>query len=164
MLLGPVLDSYRAASILKNLHSLHIRIKQHSANALYIAEQFEKLGLKVFYPGLHSHKQHPLMKKLYNPDYGFGGMLAFDAGKVEAAKKLMTRMQDEKVGYLAVSLGYFKTLFSLPSHSTSSEIPEDEQQRMGLSEGLVRMSVGLDHDIARSFERIKKCLVELKLI
>ena len=55
MLLGPVLDSYRAASIMKNIHSLHIRIKKHSENAQYLAEHFEKLGCKVFYPGLKSH-------------------------------------------------------------------------------------------------------------
>jgi methionine-gamma-lyase len=67
-------------------------------------------------------------------------------------------MQEEKVGYLAVSLGYFKTLFSSPSHSTSSEIPEEEQKKMGLSTGLIRFSVGLDEDIKKSFERIKKSL------
>jgi methionine-gamma-lyase len=63
MLLGPVLDSYRAASILKNLHTLHIRIQRHSKNALYVSKQFEKLGFKVFYPGLPSHGQHELIKE-----------------------------------------------------------------------------------------------------
>jgi len=67
-------------------------------------------------------------------------------------------MQEEKVGYLAVSLGYFKTLFSSPSHSTSSEIPDEEQEAIGLTKGLIRFSVGLDNDIEESFERIKKCL------
>jgi methionine-gamma-lyase len=75
----------------------------------------------------------------------------------------MKKMQDEKVGYLAVSLGYFKTLFSSPGHSTSSEIPKEEQKKMGLSEGLVRISVGLDSNIAKTFERIKKCLTEVGL-
>jgi methionine-gamma-lyase len=70
----------------------------------------------------------------------------------------MTRMQQEKVGYLAVSLGYFKTLFSSPSASTSSEIPPEERAAMGLSEGLIRMSVGLDEDIERSLQRILGCL------
>jgi methionine-gamma-lyase len=164
MLLGPVLDSYRAASILKNLHSLHIRMQKHSANALYIAEHLEKAGMKVFYPGLPSHKQYKLLTKLVNPGFGHSGMLAMDAYDVDTAKKLMALLQDEKVGYLAVSLGYFKTLFSLPSHSTSSEIPDEEQHSMGLSEGLVRMSIGLDNDIDRSFQRIKKCLVQLNLV
>ena len=76
----------------------------------------------------------------------------------------MAKMQDEKVGYLAVSLGYFKTLFSSPSHSTSSEIPEEEQVKIGLGKGLVRFSVGLDNTIADSFERVKKCLKDINVI
>jgi len=163
MLLGPVLDSYRAASILKNLHSLHIRIEKHSANANFIAENLEKIGCKVFYPGLSSHPGHNLMTELMNEGFGFGGMLALDAGDEKTANDLMAAMQREKIGYLAVSLGYFKTLFSSPGHSTSSEIPKEEQKAMGLSEGLVRMSVGLDNDISETFERIKKCIIEVGL-
>ena len=163
MLLGPVLDSYRAASIMKNLHSLHIRIKKHSENAQYLAENFEKLGCKVFYPGLKSHNGNNLLKEIMNEGFGFGGMLAIDAGTTEKANELMAKMQNEKVGYLAVSLGYFKTLFSSPGHSTSSEIPVDEQKLMGLSEGLVRISIGLDNDVQKTFERIKKCLNEVGL-
>jgi len=161
MLLGPVLDSYRAASILKNLHSLHIRIQKHSENGMFIAKKLQEIGVKVFYPGLESHPHHEKINKLRNPDYGYGGMLAFDLGTSEKAGKLMMRMQEEKVGYLAVSLGYFKTLFSAPGHSTSSEIPEDEQKKIGISDGLVRMSVGLDHNIQRSFNKIKMCLEEV---
>ncbi len=67
-------------------------------------------------------------------------------------------MVEAKVGYLAVSLGYFKTLFSAPGHSTSSEIPVEERLRMGLSEGLVRFSIGLDQDISRTADVIEKCL------
>ncbi len=161
MLLGPVLDSYRAASILKNLHTLHIRIKKHSENALYLAKELKKLGCKVFYPGLPDHNGYNLMNDLMNEGFGYGGMLAVDAGDIETADQLMAKMQNEKVGYLAVSLGYFKTLFSSPGHSTSSEIPEEEQQAMGLSEGLVRISIGLDNNIKETFERIKKCLYEV---
>ncbi|MFI5237883.1 MAG: aminotransferase class I/II-fold pyridoxal phosphate-dependent enzyme, partial [Ignavibacteriales bacterium] len=164
MLLGPVLDSHRAASILKNLHSLHIRISKHSANAIYLAENFEKLGLKVYYPGLASHSANKLLKNLMNEGFGFGGMLAIDAGDVNTADALMNKMQEEKVGYLAVSLGYFKTLFSSPGHSTSSEIPKDDQIKMGLSEGLVRISIGLDNNIQKTFDRIKKCLVDVNLL
>ena len=61
MLLGPVLDSTRAAGILKNLHSLHVRMRKHSANALHIAHRLESLGYAVHYPGLPSHPQHALM-------------------------------------------------------------------------------------------------------
>lgn len=164
MLLGPVLDSARAASILKNLHSLHLRMRQHSANAQFLAEKFKESGLKVFYPGLPEHPQFELLNSMMNKSYGYGGMLALDVGTLELANKLMALMQKKKVGYLAVSLGYFKTLFSPPGHSTSSEIPKEERDEIGLSEGLIRFSIGLDNDIHHTFERIKKCLQELKII
>ena len=164
MLLGPVLDSFRAASILKNMHTLHIRIKKHSENAMFIAENLEKSGCKVFYPGLKSHNGHELLSKIMNNGFGYGGMFAIDACTVEKADELMKRLQDERVGYLAVSLGYFKTLFSSPGHSTSSEIPEEERKDMGLSEGLVRVSIGLDNDIEETFGRIKKCVKDTGLI
>jgi len=158
MLLGPVLDPLRSSSILKNLHTLHIRMRKHSDNALYLSDRLEKDGLRIIYPGLSSHKDHDLMKSLMNPDFGFGGMMAIDMGTADKAYAFMERMQNEGDGYLAVSLGYFKTLFSNPGKSTSSEVPEHIQREMGLSEGLVRFSVGLDHDIERTYQRIKKCL------
>jgi methionine-gamma-lyase len=161
MLLGPVLDSFRAASILKNLHSLHVRMRQHGANALALARRLERRGLPVHYPGLEDHPQHALMNRLMNPGYGYGGILAVDVGDHERACRLMTRMQEEKVGYLAVSLGYFKTLFSAPGHSTSSEIPAEEQQTMGLTEGLIRFSIGLDNDIEQTGDRIERCMEEI---
>ena len=158
MLLGPVLDPLRSSSILKNMNTLHIRMQQHSKNALFLATQLEGMGLSVRYPGLLSHPDHELHKSLMNSDYGFGGMLAIDMGTVERAETFMQLLQDNGVGYLAVSLGYFKTLFSCSGKSTSSEIPVDIQQQMGLSEGLVRFSVGLDHDIERTWQMIKKVL------
>jgi len=164
MLLGPVLDPLRSSSILKNLHTLHIRMKQHSHNAIHLAEKFKEIGLKIIYPGLPECKGHDTLKKLMNPDFGFGGMIAIDMGTAERASKLMEMMQNEGVGYLAVSLGYFKTLFSNSGKSTSSEVPEEIQKQMGLSEGLVRFSVGLDNDINLTFEKIRYCLNELKYI
>jgi methionine-gamma-lyase len=76
----------------------------------------------------------------------------------------MTRMQQEKIGYLAVSLGYFKTLFSAPGHSTSSEIPAEERERMGMSDGLIRFSVGLDNDIERIWRTVARLLRELGVL
>ena len=70
----------------------------------------------------------------------------------------MEKMQAKGVGYLAVSLGYFRTLFSNSGSSTSSEVPEDVQREMGMSPGLVRFSVGLDNDIERTYELIKQSL------
>lgn len=164
MLLGPVLDPLRSANIHKNLHTLHIRMKQHSQNALYLARAFEKLGLKVRYPGLEQHPGHQLMKQQMNAEFGFGGMVALDVGTKAKAFELMEAMQDDNIGYLAVSLGYFKTLFSNSGSSTSSEVPEDIQQQIGLSPGFVRFSVGLDNNIERSLEQIIACLKKTRLI
>jgi len=158
MLLGPVLDPLRSSGILKNLHTLHLRMKQHSKNAQFLAEEFEKSGLKINYPGLPSHPQHELHKKLMNSDFGFGGMLALDFKTEKNANRFMKNMQDAGVGYLAVSLGYFKTLFSCSGHSTSSEVPPEVQKQMGLSDGLVRFSVGLDNDIKSTLEKIQQCI------
>lgn len=164
MLLGPTMDSLRASSILKNLRTLHLRMKQHSKNAMYLAKAFESDGVKVVYPGLASHPNHELFIKLQNVEYGFGGMLTIDAGSLEKANQLMEMMQQENLGYLAVSLGFYKTLFSAPGTSTSSEIPEDEQKEMGLSEGLIRISIGLDNDIERTYNKMKDCMKELGII
>ncbi len=164
MLLGPSMDSLRAASILKNMRTLHIRIKQHSKNAQYLAEQFENLGLKTVYPGLASHPSHELFKTMMNEEYGFGGLLTLDVGSLDKANALMEMMQGENLGYLAVSLGFYKTLFSAPGTSTSSEIPEDEQTEMGLTDGLIRFSIGLDNDIERTFRLMRRCMTKVGIL
>ena len=164
MLLGSTLDSLRAASVLKNLRTLHIRIKKHSENAMYLAKMFELDGIRTVYPGLKSHPSNKLYQSFLNKEYGFGGILTIDAGDLKKANSLMELMQQKNVGYLAVSLGFYKTLFSTPGSSTSSEIPEDEQKQMGLNEGLIRFSIGLDNDIERTYKVIKECMREVKLI
>lgn len=164
MLLGPTMDSLRAASILKNLRTLHIRMKQHSHNASYLADKFEKDGLKVVYPGLKSHPSHKIYSEMINHEYGFGGMMTIDVGSLEKANELMEVMQHRNLGYLAVSLGFYKTLFSAPGTSTSSEIPLEEQKEMGLTDGLIRFSIGLDNDIERTYEMMKACMKELKVL
>ena len=160
MLLGASMDSLRSSSILKNMRTLHIRIKQHSMNAAFLANKFQKDGLKTVYPGLESHPSHALFKTMMNVAYGFGGMLTVDAGSLEKANALMELMQEKNIGYLAVSLGFYKTLFSAPGTSTSSEIPEDERKEMGLSEGLIRFSIGLDNDIERTYKLMRTCMLE----
>ncbi len=164
MLLGPAMDSMRAASILKNLRTLHIRMKQHSRNALFLAEKFEADGLRTVYPGLKSHQGHELFKTMMNKEYGFGGMLTVDVGSLDKANELMELMQERNLGYLAVSLGFYKTLFSAPGSSTSSEIPEEEQKEMGLSDGLIRFSIGLDNDIERTYAMMRQCMSEVGVL
>jgi methionine-gamma-lyase len=163
MLLGPTMDSLRAASILKNLRTLHIRMKQHSHNAMYLATRFENDGLKVVYPGLKSHPSHTLYASMINEEYGFGGMMTVDVGTLDKANQLMELMQNRNLGYLAVSLGFYKTLFSAPGTSTSSEIPIEEQKEMGLSDGLIRFSIGLDNNIERTYQMMKACMTELNV-
>ncbi len=164
MLLGPVLEPLRASSIHKNLFTLPIRMKKHSENAAYLAKKFKEVGLKVNYAGLESHSGHELMTKMMNKGFGYGGMISIDLETPEKASKFMSIMQENGVGYLAVSLGYFRTLFSNSGTSTSSEVPEDVQKRMGMSPGLVRYSVGLDFDMENMYEKIEKSLKQLNII
>ncbi len=164
MLLGSTMDSMRSASVLKNLRTLHLRMQQHSANAAFLAEKFQSDGLKTVYPGLASHPSHELFKSMINDKYGFGGMLTIDVGTLDKANALMEMMQEHKLGYLAVSLGFYKTLFSAPGSSTSSEIPLEEQKVMGLSDGLIRFSIGLDADIERTYETMKDCMLKLNIL
>lgn len=164
MLLGSTMDSLRAASILKNLRTLHIRMQQHSKNGLFLAQKFEAVGLKTVYPGLKSHPSHELFKSMMNAQYGYGGMLTIDVGTLEKANELMELMQNRNLGYLAVSLGFYKTLFSAPGTSTSSEIPEHEQKAMGISDGLIRFSIGLDDDIERTYHMMNTCMKALGVL
>lgn len=164
MLLGPVLDSFRASSILKNMRTLHIRMKQHSHNAMKLSQALQDAGVKVFYPGLPSHRQHGLIKDMINPEYGFSGMLTIDCKDSDTANNLMIKMQEKHVGYFAVSLGFYKTLFSSPGSSTSSEIPQEEQIEMGMTPGLVRFSMGLDNDVDLTINTIKECMREVGML
>ena len=101
---------------------------------------------------------------MLNESYGFGGLLTLEVDSLEKANELMELMQNRNVGYLAVSLGFYKTLFSAPGSSTSSEIPEAEQKAMGLSGGLIRFSVGLDNDIERTYLHMRNCMERLKIL
>jgi len=158
------MDSLRSASILKNMRTLHIRMKQHSKNAAFLASKFEADGLKTVYPGLESHPSHEIFKSMMNEEYGFGGMLTIDAGSLEKANALMELMQESNLGYLAVSLGFYKTLFSAPGTSTSSEIPLEEQKEMGLTDGLIRFSIGLDDDIERTYKMMNACMKQVGVL
>ena len=125
---------------------------------MYLAEKFKAYGIKINYPGLPEHKGHALLTRMMNPEFGYSGLIAIDMETAERASALMEMMELEGVGYLAVSLGYFKTLFSNSGKSTSSEVPVEIQREMGMSEGLVRFSVGLDNDIENTWQKIKSCI------
>jgi methionine-gamma-lyase len=101
---------------------------------------------------------------MMNPDFGYGGMLAVDLETHDLSNMVMQAMQDDDVGYLAVSLGYFKTLFSCSGHSTSSEVPEEIQRDIGLSDGLTRFSIGLDNDIERTWKKMERAFKLARVI
>ena len=164
MLIGSTMDSLRSAGILKNTHTLAIRMKKHSENAMYVSQRLEQDGIRIVYPGLPSHKDHELFTSMYNEEFGYGGMITIDAVSLEKADAFMELMQQKNIGDLAVSLGFYRTLFNAPGSGTSSEVPEDEQKEMGLSPGLVRFSMGLDHDIENTYRLIKECLIAVGIL
>ncbi len=165
MLFGPTLDGLRASSIAKNLRTLHVRMVQHGKNATFLAEHLRDAGVRVIYPGFESHPGHELFRRLWNGKrYGFGGMVTVDLGSKVMADKLLRALQMRQVGYLAVSLGYYRTLFSAPAQSTSSEVPEDQLEAGGVTPGLARFSVGLDMDMEDTWERFKDAAQEVGFV
>lgn len=146
MLTGPVMDPRTAHELNQRLDHLPLRMAGHAKSAAYLAGKLMDAGIPVIYPGLDNHKDNALAKKLLRPEFGFGGMVVVDCGDLKNAKALATRLQKDQFGLYAVSLGFSRTLISCPSVTTSSEIPENEQQTMGLSQGLLRMSIGFIGD------------------
>jgi len=164
MLLGPTVDPRVAFDIIQRLPHLPIRMREHGRRALVIAEQLDRMGAAVTYPGLASYPQHVLAKQLINAGYGFGGMLTLDCSTRDLAERLMDILQNEEnFGYIAVSLGYFDTLMSCSSTSTSSEIPESEQVQMGLSPGLLRLSVGITGSLDERVDQIVRAVNKVGL-
>lgn len=158
MLGGAVMDPRIAHELYLRLDHLPIRMAAHSRAALALAKVADAAGVKTIYPGLEKHPQHALLKKMTNPAYGYGGMVTLSFDTAEQATKLAGRLQHEKFGLYAVSLGFSRTLITCPSLTTSSEIPPEAQASMGLSPGLLRLSVGyVGHDDLMA-ERFLKCL------
>jgi methionine-gamma-lyase len=159
MLLGPTMDPRSAFDIIQRIPHLAVRMREHGRRAMAIAEHLQTWGLAVTYPGLPTFSQHAQMAALINPDYGWGGMLTIDCGTPKKAEALMDHLQNkERFGFMAVSLGYFDTLMSCSGSSTSSEIDESEQRAMGLSPGLLRMSVGLSGNLEKRLSQLRRAL------
>jgi methionine-gamma-lyase len=161
MLTGPVMDPKIAHLLYLRLDHLPIRMAAHSRDAGHLAARMEEAGLPVIYPGLKSHPQHDLMKRMMHPEYGYGGMLTVDCGTRQKAFDLAARLQGEKFGLYAVSLGFSRTLMSCPAVSTSSEIPPGEHEKMHLSPGLLRLSIGYTGSPKVMWERFHRCWKEI---
>ncbi|CAM6094762.1 unnamed protein product [Calypogeia fissa] len=165
MLLGPTMNPQIAFQVSLRLPHLGIRMKEHCDRALVYARRLRKLGMKVIYPGLEEHPQHDLMKELVNEGYGFGGMLCVDLETTEVAYDFMRHLQNfSQFGLMAVSLGYHDTLMSCSGTTTSSELSKEEQQKGGVSAGLVRMSIGFTGSLEKRWSQLMEALVHLKLV
>ncbi|GMU82759.1 MAG: cystathionine beta-lyase [Planctomycetota bacterium] len=144
MLLGPTMDPRIAYEISLRLPHLGLRMAEHGRRAMIFAQRLAERGLDVVYPGLERHPDHKLLRSLANEGYGLGGILGLDLGTQARAEALMETLQnDERFGYMAVSLGYFDTLMSCSAATTSSELSEADQKRAGIRPGLVRFSIGI---------------------
>jgi methionine-gamma-lyase len=165
MMLGPTMDPHVASAISLRIPHLPLRMKAHSERALALARRLQDLGLKVVYPGLADHPDHELFRELYCEEYGFGGVLTLDCGDEESANALMSCLQNEqRFGYLAVSLGYFDTLMSCSGSSTSSELSEEDREDAGISPGLVRISVGYTGTLEQRWSQLKAALQSVGLV
>lgn len=165
MLLGPTIDPRSAYDIIQRLPHLPLRIREHSRRAQAIAERMHEIGTSVVYPGLPTYNQYELITSIINEGYGYGGMMTIDCGTVEKANKLMSVLQNkENFGYIAVSLGYFDTLMSCSGSSTSSEISQEEQKKMGLSPGLVRIAIGYTGGLNERIAQIERAVKEVGVV
>jgi cystathionine beta-lyase/cystathionine gamma-synthase len=137
---GGVPSPFDCWLILRSTKTLAVRMKQHEENANTFAKFLSESGYakKVIYPGLKNHPQHELAKKQMR---GFGGMVSADFGTLDAAKKVLNNV---KIFTLAESLGGVESLISHPASMTHASVPKEERDKMGLTESLVRFSVGIE--------------------
>ena len=152
---GAILGPFDAWLVLRGTKTLALRMERHNANGLAMAQYLEahpKVA-RVHYPGLPSHPQHALARTQMR---GFGGMIAFDLGSLEAARRLLNSV---RLCALAESLGGVETLISHPATMTHASVPADGRAALGITDGLVRISVGIEDiddlkaDVGQALER-----------
>ena len=162
MILGPTMDPSVASKISLRIPHLALRAREHAARAALFAERLAAAGIRVTYPGLADHPDHALLNRLRCEDYGHGGILTLDLGDEAKANALMDTLQNKYgFGYMAVSLGYFDTLMSCPSTSTSSEMTEEDLCIAGIGGGLVRMSVGYTGTVEQRWQQLQSALSDI---
>jgi cystathionine beta-lyase/cystathionine gamma-synthase len=137
---GAILSPFDSWLVLRGTKTLPVRMRQHSATGLALASLLHDHPKvrHVYYPGLPSHPQHALAARQMR---GFGGMLSFDLGSLEAAKRGLNSV---KLMALAESLGGVETLISHPATMTHASVPAEKRQALGITDGLVRISAGLE--------------------
>ncbi|KOO43836.1 bifunctional cystathionine gamma-lyase/homocysteine desulfhydrase [Priestia koreensis] len=150
---GGILGPQDSWLLIRGIKTLGIRMEEHEENAAKLVNfliQHPQVT-KVHYPGLESHPNHDIAKKNAR---GFGGMISFDVGSSEKADELLRKV---KYFTLAESLGAVESLISVPAKMTHASIPADRRQELGITDGLVRISVGLE-DIQDLIEDLENAL------
>jgi len=137
---GAILSPFECWLILRGVKTLAARMVQHDSNGRKVADYLSKHKKvkKVFYPGLPDHPQHELAKKQMS---GFGSMIAFETGSLDNANKMLRKV---RVCSLAESLGGVETLISHPATMTHAAVGEEGRRKIGITDGLVRISVGIE--------------------
>ena len=154
---GAILSPFESFLILRGLKTLAVRMREHEKNALKIAAYLEKHPRvrKINYPGLKSHPQHKLAASQMS---GFGGMLSFEIDGDLAAAKIF--VESVRIFALAESLGGVESLIELPALMTHASVPAEERKKIGLSDTLIRLSVGIENgddlleDLENAFRNI----------
>ncbi len=151
--LGGILSPFEAWMCLRGIKTLAVRMDRHNLNAMEVASFLNKhtKTKSVNYPGLVSHPQHRLARKQMR---GFGGMISFDLGSLEKAKRFLKNV---RLCALAESLGGVETLISHPATMTHASVPPEERQKIGVTDGLVRISVGIE-DVEDIIADLKRAL------
>ncbi|MBP6005244.1 MAG: cystathionine gamma-synthase [Pyrinomonadaceae bacterium] len=138
--IGAILSPFDSFLVLRGTKTLAIRMEAHDRNGRIVANflaEHPKVE-KVYYPGLTSHPQHELAKRQQT---GFGGMVAFETGSLANAKKVL---ESVKLCTLGESLGGVETLISHPASMTHASVPVEKRDALGITDGLVRISVGIE--------------------
>lgn len=137
---GPIMGPFDAFLLNRGVKTLGLRMEQHNKNAIAVAKFLENHPevVEVYYPGLESHPQHELAKRQMS---GFGGTLSFEVKSFEKGKSLMNNV---KLAHLAVSLGDVHTLIQHPASMTHAIMPKAEREAVGITDGLIRLSVGIE--------------------
>lgn len=154
--IGAILSPFDSWLVLRGVKTLAVRMKRHEENGIAIASYLSHHPKvkKLYYPGLPNHPQHALAKRQMN---GFGAMIAFDLGSKDNAAKFLNRV---RLCFLGESLGGVETLISHPETMTHASVPIEQRQRLGITPGLVRISVGIEDvedliaDLENAFEGI----------
>jgi cystathionine beta-lyase/cystathionine gamma-synthase len=153
---GAILGPFDSWLVLRGTKTLPLRMRAHNANGLALAEFLSghPKVKKVFYPGLPTHPQFELARRQMR---GFGGMLAFELGSLESARRLLNSV---RLHALAESLGGVETLISHPATMTHASVPAERRAALGISDGLVRISAGIE-DIDDLREDLTQALAQV---